>query len=221
MDIILLSAGKGIRTNLGYPKQFYPINGKPSIVMSLEIFEGMNEFENIYITCDQEFISAYEKILKDYNITKATLVQGGKSRQESVRLALEYVHSPKVLIHEAARPLISKEFVRNILSYEEETVVVPTLPVSFTVSTGNEYMTGILDRSMLKNIQLPQLFQTNVLRKVHQQAYAEGFEATEDSMLAFKYGYPVRFIPGLETNIKITTPLDILVVNHIVGGIKG
>ncbi|MBQ8662108.1 MAG: 2-C-methyl-D-erythritol 4-phosphate cytidylyltransferase [Alphaproteobacteria bacterium] len=220
MEVILLSAGKGIRTNLGYPKQFYPINGKPSIVMSLELFDGLPEVEKIFVTYNREFKSEYEKIFKDYHIGKAVLIEGGKTRQESVFEALKHVKSSRVIIHEAARPLISKEFVYDILSYSEEAVVVPALPISFTVSEGQDYMTKILDRNRLRNIQLPQLFDSRILREVHQKAKDEGFEATEDSMLAFKYGYPVRFVAGLETNIKITTSLDILIVNHIVRGIR-
>jgi 2-C-methyl-D-erythritol 4-phosphate cytidylyltransferase len=95
---------------------------------------------------------------------------------------------------------------------------VPTLPISFTVSEGEEYMEKFLDRKRLHNIQLPQLFKTEILKEVHKKAIEDHFLATEDSMLAFKYGYKVRFIKGSESNIKITTPLDLLIVDNIVKG---
>ena len=68
-------------------------------------------------------------------------------------------------------------------------MVVPTLPISFTVSEGGEYMEKLLDRKKLHNIQLPQVFTTSILKEVHNKAISDNFSATEDSMLAFKYGY--------------------------------
>ena len=88
MDVILLAAGIGIRTALNYPKQFYPINGKPCLVMSLEIFDSMDEFDRIIITCNKDNKKDYEKILKDYKIKKAIIVEGGETRQASVFNAL-------------------------------------------------------------------------------------------------------------------------------------
>lgn len=217
MDVILLAAGNGIRTALNYPKQFYPINGKPSIVISLELFEKMKDFNKIIVTYNDGMKKDYENIIRDYKITKAILVKGGNTRQESVYNALKKVTTDRILIHEAARPLISEEFINSIISQEED-VIVPTLPISFTVSEGGEYMEKILDRNKLHNIQLPQMFKTSILKEVHQKALQDNFLATEDSMLAFKYGYKVKFIPGLQSNIKITTPLDLLIVNNIVKG---
>ncbi len=217
MDVILLSAGVGIRTALNYPKQFYPVNGKPCLVFSLEIFEKMEEFDRIIIAHQKGSKKDYEKIIKDYKISKAVLIEGGATRQESVYLALKKVTTDRVLIHEAARPLISKEFIERILSNSDD-VVVPTVAIPFTVSVGGEFMEKMLDRKKLHNIQLPQLFKTEILKEIHQKARKEGFCATEDSMLAFKYGFKVRFIKGMESNIKITTPLDLLLVDNIFKG---
>jgi len=216
MDVILLAAGLGIRTALNYPKQFYPVNGRPCIVISQEIFQSMDEFDRIIVTYNKENKKEYEKLIENYKITKAVLVEGGQTRQESVYKALKKVKTDRVLIHEAARPLISKEFIKYILGFDNEDVVVPTLPISFTVSEGSEYMEKILDRKKLHNIQLPQMFKTDILKEVHKKALDENFIATEDSMLAFKYGYKVRFVNGLQSNIKITTPLDLLIVNSII-----
>lgn len=218
MDVILLAAGLGIRTALNYPKQFYPINGKPCLAISLELFQTMDEFDKIIITYEKDSKKNYEKLIKDYKITKAILTEGGTTRQDSVLLALKKVKTQKVLIHEAARPLISKEFIKNIISNENEDVVVPTIPIPFSVSEGGEFMEKILDRNRLHNIQLPQLFKTQVLKDAHKKAKHDNYSATEDSMIAFKYGYKVKFIKGLESNIKITTPLDLLLVDNIYKG---
>ncbi len=216
IDVILLAAGIGIRTGLNYPKQFYKINGKPFFIMPLEIFEKMKEVNSIIITCAVNYMKEYETYLQHYNIKKAILIEGGSTRQESVYNALKKVTSSKVLIHEAARPLISKDFVEEILSYENEETVIPTISIPFTVSEGDEYMTNILDRQKLKNIQLPQLFTTGELIKAHEKAIIDNYEATEDGILMFRLGKKVKFVKGRESNIKITSKIDIIIVNLLI-----
>jgi 2-C-methyl-D-erythritol 4-phosphate cytidylyltransferase len=216
LDVVLLAAGIGVRTGLNYPKQFYKINGKPFFIMSLEVFDKMEAVKSVYLTCATDYMHEYETYLQHYNIKKAVLVPGGKTRQESEYNALQKVTSAKVLIHEAARPLISTEFVEEILSHTGEDAVIPTIPVPFTVSEGDDYMTNLLDRQKLKNIQLPQLFTTSELMKAHEQARAENFEATEDGILLFRIGKPVRFVKGRESNIKITSPIDLIIVNQLI-----
>ncbi len=216
IDVILLAAGVGTRTGLNYPKQFYKINGKPFFIMPLEILEKIKEVNTIIITCAVNYMQEYSTYLNHYNIKKAILIAGGKTRQESVHLALQKVTTSKVLIHEAARPLISREFVTEILSYENEDAVIPTIPIPFTVSEGEDYMTNILDRKKLKNIQLPQLFDTKLLTKAHEDAIANSFDATEDGILMFRMGHKVKFVNGRESNIKITSKIDIIIVNLLI-----
>ncbi|MEP7251259.1 MAG: 2-C-methyl-D-erythritol 4-phosphate cytidylyltransferase [Ginsengibacter sp.] len=216
VDVILLAAGIGMRTGLNYPKQFYKINGKPFFIMPLEILDRMEEVNSIIITCAVNYMEEYSNYLSHYNIKKAVLIEGGKTRQESVYLALQKVTTSRVLIHEAARPLIAKDFVQEILSYKNDDAVIPTIPIPFTVSEGEDYMTNILDRKKLKNIQLPQFFDTKILIKAHEDAIESKFEATEDGILMFRLGKKVKFVNGRESNIKITSKIDIIIVNLLI-----
>ncbi len=218
MDAILLAAGVGSRMGMSTPKQFYTINGKPFFIRSLELFEKIDEIENVYLTIHPDFEELYKMHLQAFRITKATLVVGGKSRQESVYLALKKVKSNLVLIHEAARPLISTELVEKLFAHKNEDCVVPTIPIPFTVAIGDDYFEKPLDRSRLHNIQLPQLFQTKLLQQAHKKAVEENYPATEDSMLIHKYGGKVKFVKGSESNIKITTKLDLIIVNQLLKG---
>jgi 2-C-methyl-D-erythritol 4-phosphate cytidylyltransferase len=216
MDVILLAAGTGSRAGLKYPKQFHAIKGKPMIVYSIEVLEKNEEIENIFICYERSKLDELKVILNNYLFKKTKLVLGGNTRQESVMCGLKVVESAKVMIHEAARPLISKDFVAEmILKSEEIDCLVPVIDIPFTVAIGDSSMEGLLDRSTLKNIQLPQIFNSSILRKVHELANSEKFTATEDSMLFFKYGYPVIFIEGRNSNIKITTPLDFIIANNL------
>lgn len=215
MDVIILAAGVGSRMGLNYPKQFMKIKGKPIFIYSLEIFSTLPEIDTIILVCNADCLDEYKKYVKMYNINNVKYVIGGKTRQESVKNATSFVKTEKVIIHEAARPLISKEMIKEIISFNDEDAVIPTVPIKFTVIKGNNYMTGELNRSELHNVQLPQLFRTDILKEIHIKAVQDNYNATEDGMMAFHYGYKVRLIEGRESNIKITTPLDIEIVNNL------
>ncbi len=215
MDAIVLAAGNGSRMNLDFPKQFLKINGKPIFIYSLEVLQKSKNIKNIIVTCNYEFIDRYKMYSDDFGIENVTYIKGGNSRQESVFLGLQHVSTPKVLIHEAARPLIAHDFVEYLQSFEDEDAVIPTIPIKFTVSVGNKYMTNELNRTNLHNIQLPQIFNTKVLTDAHEKAIKDNYETTEDGTLVFHYGGKVRFVEGRESNIKVTTNLDIELVNNI------
>ena len=214
MDVIILAAGIGSRMKLDYPKQFYKINGKPFFIYSLEVINKMDKFDNIILMCNKDYFDLYKESIKNFNIKNVKFVEGGKTRQESVYNGLLHVKSERVLIHEAARPLISVEFINYLLSFEEDSVV-PVVPVNFTISGGDEFMENEYNRKSLKNVQLPQVFDYKMLLSCHEKAIKEGYESTEDGTLVFHYGNKVRFVEGRDSNIKITNPLDILVVNNL------
>jgi 2-C-methyl-D-erythritol 4-phosphate cytidylyltransferase len=216
MDAILLAAGDGSRMNINFPKQFLKINGKPIFIYSLEVLRMSDSIKNIIVTCNINYLGKYKQYIEDFGIEDVTFINGGKTRQESVFLGLKHVSSSRVLIHEAARPLIAHDFIEHLMSFKNEDAVVPTVPVKFTVSVGDDYMTSELDRTKLHNIQLPQIFNTNVLLEAHKRANEEGYFTTEDGTLVFHYGGKVRFVEGRESNIKVTTNLDIEMVNNLI-----
>ncbi len=218
MDCIYLAAGIGKRLKKEIPKQFFKIGGKPILVYGLEILEKIEWIDRILVTFNEGYKDEYLKIFRDYNISKVELVQGGSTRQESVYNALQKVKTENVFIHEAARPFIYQQFIESFREYLNEDAVVPVIKIPFTVSEGDEYMTASLNRNKLRNVQLPQMFKTDVLLKAHQNAIKDNFQATDDSSLVFNYGAKVKFIEGYENNIKITTPLDIIIAEQIIRG---
>ncbi|MBL7086006.1 MAG: 2-C-methyl-D-erythritol 4-phosphate cytidylyltransferase [Candidatus Cloacimonetes bacterium] len=220
MDCIYLAAGLGVRMNKPLPKQFLRLLGKPIIAYSLEVFEKINEISRIIVVYNKDYRQMYEDLFKNYNLSKCILTEGGKTRQGSVSKGLNLVITDKVIIHEASRPLITIDFVQSLFKCPDETAVVPVIPIPFTVSQGNDYMTAELDRSKLHNIQLPQLYFADVLRKAHENAKKEKFTATEDGILVFRLGEKVRFVTGMENNIKITTPLDLIIAENLLRGVE-
>ncbi|MBK3519500.1 2-C-methyl-D-erythritol 4-phosphate cytidylyltransferase [Carboxylicivirga marina] len=216
MDVILLAAGIGKRAKLNFPKQFYKINGKPFLVYSMEKLLKCKEVTRLLVTCQTEYMEEYQRYVEEYDIPNVVYVEGGSTRQESVYNGLQQVISDKVMIHEAARPLISEDFIQEVVdTSKSEDAVVPTIPIKFTVSKGGDYMTGELVRNELHNIQLPQVFTSSLIKEYHEKAKNDNYIATEDGTLFFHYGGKVRFIEGRESNIKITTPLDVELVNKL------
>lgn len=217
MDCVYLAAGLGVRMKKKMPKQFIMLLGKPIMVYALEIMEGVDLIDSIYVTHHPDFKKLYEDVMGAYNLSKCKLVPGGKTRQESVSSGLQHARSTKVIIHEASRPIITADFVISLTKFDNK-AVIPTIPIPFTVSQGHKFMEAELNRSELHNVQLPQLFDTKTLIRAHELAQKQHYSATEDGILVFRLGEQVRFVQGLENNIKITTPFDLILAESILMG---
>lgn len=218
MDCIYLAAGLGVRMKENKPKQFINLLGKPVFIYALEVLESVDKIERILLMYHPEYKDIYQKYILNYNISKVVLVEGGLTRQRSVINGLKEVKSERVIVHEAARPFISKEYIDELLKHKDN-AVVPTIPIPFSVSIGSEYMEGELDRSKLHNVQLPQVFNADILLKAHLKAENEKFIANEDGILVYRFGKKVKFVNGIENNIKVTTPLDIVIAEKLIKGI--
>jgi len=214
MDAVILAAGAAKRMEQEVPKQFLRIGGKPIIIYVMEVLRKAEIFDRLVVTTLRGYEAHYDELIKTYHLTDVELIAGGSTRQESCRLALTKVRTDRVLIHEAARPFITADFVRRLVAYPDR-AVVPVLPIDFTVSAGGDFMTKILDRGELRNIQLPQVFETKTIVAAHERARADGFTATEDSTLVFRMGIPVRFVEGLRENFKITDRFDLFVAERL------
>jgi len=93
--------------------------------------------------------------------------------------------------------------------------VVPTHSIPFSVSIGGDVMEAEIDRSILHDVQLPQAFDTQILRAAHERAVERGETATEDGVLVFRAGHEVRFVEGLPRNLKVTYPVDLVIVESL------
>lgn len=211
MDCILLAAGQGVRARLGYPKQLARLDGKPIFIHTLQALSIMTEIKKLLLAVPPGREDDFTSLNEQYGITKVQIISGGLTRQASVANCLPYVTSEKVMIHEAVRPFLTREFLRDLLEagLKSRYPVIPCCGVPFTVLlNSNVYPV----RSEVYNVQLPQIFPAALLKQAHYQAWDKGNgNYPEDSSLVFaETGVYPCVIPGLEQNIKITTPLDLL-----------
>lgn len=210
--LVLLAGGNGLRMKKNIPKQYLLLAGKPVIMHILERIERIKEIIEIVIVCSDEYVPLISGMLVQYNIIiPVKFAKAGNTRQASVKAGLELVTTEQVILHEAARPFVAEnDFARLIDEPCENAMYGVSIP--FTVIKGHEMVEGILDRSELVNVQLPQKFNTAILREAHEKAEQEKRMFTEDAGLVYYY-YPdmrIKICEGMIYNIKLTTSMDLV-----------
>jgi len=194
------------------PKQYILLAGKPMIMHVLEKVNLIETIEKIVIVCAKEYQSSISLMLDQYGIIKPVeFASAGNTRQASVLSGLKKVDTPDVIIHEAARPFVKIKDYQELINEPTNNAMIG-LDIPFTVVQGHENVEGILDRSALVNVQLPQKFKTSLLLDAHLKAEQEHKLFTEDASLLYYY-HPetsIKIVKGKEYNIKITTRIDML-----------
>lgn len=170
---ILLSGGTGTRMRKDIPKQYLLLGGKPMIIHTIERFDRLDAVDEIVIVCAPEYEDSLKLMVHQYNVLKNVIfAESGETRQASVYSGLKASNQADVIIHEAARPFATiDDFERLIASENRNAILGYDIP--FTVVKGHDEITGILDRSELVNVQLPQKFEKSLLIECHEMAVKE------------------------------------------------
>lgn len=214
---IILAAGRSTRFGQEVEKQYLSLLGKPVIQYSIDVLQTLNEISGYIIVADQDkFSYLKDKILPATETSKLlNLVPGGRLRCNSVMNGLNRIKSESpdyILIHDSARPMITADFLRDLIEGAKETgACIPGLKVTDTIKYINEfdYIESTPDRRKLFAVQTPQVFKFDLIYKAYTRGMAEGFEGTDDASYLERLGRDVRIIPGLDKNIKITYPMDL------------
>lgn len=211
-SVILLAGGTGTRIGNSIPKQFMILAGKPVIMHTLERLDESQYVDEIVIVCHKDYIDNMNHYIETYMLeNNYKIIEGGSTRQESVYKGLMAAKNENIVIHEAARPFVKKDEFNQIITNENPNIMYG-LDIPFTVVEGHNNVEGILDRSSLVNVQLPQKFNRKLLLTAHKQAIRDKLTFTEDASLLYHYSKEkIEIIKGKPYNIKITNPLDILI----------
>lgn len=205
-------------------KVYLKIKGKPILCYSLEKFTLCELIDEIVVVTREDDLSLFKEILDNYNFKKEIKVTiGGRLRQDS---ALKGLHAFEeagpdiVLVHDAARPFFSSKLVERLIeAAKEHGAAIPALPLKDTIKEVREgFVERDLDRSKLFSIQTPQCFSYSLLRYCTDEATKAGLYFTDDAGAVYSIGgVKPKVIEGEETNIKITTPMDIWLAERIAG----
>ena len=223
---IVPAAGAGDRMQHKLKKPYISLLGQPILVHTLRVLSGVPAIHEIIVTvypgeesfCEKEIIQALQAG------TSITVVAGGRQRQDSVRNALAHVSesSDMVLIHDGARPLITRALINNAIramrGEKAATLAVPVKDTIAMVAKDDMIIARTLPRDSLYIIQTPQIFTKKIILEAHRKAFAEGFQGTDDASLVEHLGLPVAVIMGSYENIKITTQEDLLLAEALMKG---
>jgi 2-C-methyl-D-erythritol 4-phosphate cytidylyltransferase len=210
-DVAVLIPAGGVGTRLGrsMPKQFLRVGGEAILAATVRHFRRHPRLAAIVVAAPAAHIERTRRLLGP----GVTVVAGGTTRQESVRLALEAApHGVRmVLVHDAVRPFITRGLVDAVLAAARvDGAAICGLPVSETIKRVSEgVVEATVDRAGLCAVQTPQAFRADILREAHDKARRDGVAGTDDAMLVERLGHRVRVVPGLAGNVKITTPEDL------------
>jgi 2-C-methyl-D-erythritol 4-phosphate cytidylyltransferase len=220
VEALIVSAGKGHRFIEGKKKQFHLLAEKPVLAHTIDKFETCPLIHSILLVVGQEDMDyCLKEIIEKYQYKKISqIVPGGKRRQDSVRNGIEVLSKDAeiVVIHDGVRPFVTKEMIEDsIRSAIRFGAVVLAMPVKETIKMVQPDGTVLktLDRESLWQIQTPQTFQVNVIKEAYHKATEDGFAGTDDASLVERLGIKVHILPGSYTNIKITTPEDLILAN--------
>ena len=217
--LLLPAGGSGLR--FGGPKQVHAIAGHPLIWWSLRPFMGL--VDEVVCACHPEIEKAIADAigpLCEEHATTLVLVPGGDSRQDSVYQALKSSnpHHEYVLVHDAARPLITEDLIKRVIeSLSTHPASVAALPCRETVKRGSAESAVLetVSRDDLWLAQTPQAFHRQAGLDAFQQAAEDGWQTTDDVAVLARAGHHVQLVEGESRNIKITTPDDLILAEAL------
>lgn len=221
---IILAAGTGKRMQSNIPKQYLVLQDKPILYYTLKTFEESNVDEMILVVGNDEIEHCREEIVDKFNFKKVKkILEGGAERYHSVFNGLNAIdYADYVLIHDGARPFISLEVInRTIEEVGTYNACVVGVPSKDTVKIVNEegIVTETPNRDKVWSVQTPQAFSYEIIKKAYELLFKsnqENLKITDDAMVVeYTLNSPVKLVMGEYTNIKITTPDDLIIGQSI------
>ena len=207
------AAGGGTRLGRG-DKAFLELAGAPLVVHTLRRFLPLPEIGPIVVVAPAERVASMIELVRPLaEPGRISVCAGGPTRRDSVRLGLAALpRVEQVLVHDAARPLVSAALIRRVLAAVAETgAALPGVsPRDAVRQVAGGQLAGPLDRRSLVLAQTPQGFRLELLREAHDKAAADGLEADDDAQLVWALGHPVTVVAGEESNLKVTIDSDLL-----------
>jgi 2-C-methyl-D-erythritol 4-phosphate cytidylyltransferase len=229
MVAVVLGGGTGTRFGATLPKQLLVLNGKTLIEHCVSTFASVlrgdagQGIDEILLVMPSSYREEAKRLVGDQ---VSAVIEGGITRSDSVRNALAYIterYDPAdtcVLIHDAARPLVTPEIIGDCISslgaYDAIGVAVPASDTILTVEDG--VIAHVPPRETLYRAQTPQCFLLETITRAHALAAADpAFQPTDDCGVVLRYlpDVPVHIVPGSETNLKVTYPADLAIAQAL------
>ncbi|QZZ20919.1 2-C-methyl-D-erythritol 4-phosphate cytidylyltransferase [Leptothermofonsia sichuanensis E412] len=222
MYLLIPAAGSGRRMGSDRNKLLLPLLEKPLLAWTLSAARAAQSIRWVGLIGQPEDFQDFKEIVVSLGMTKMVhFIQGGATRQESVYRGLQALPAvaQRVLIHDGARCLITpKLFDRCAQELHHCPGLIAAIPVKDTIKVvehSTQQITRTPDRRQLWAAQTPQGFEVDRLTRCHDEGVRQGWEVTDDAALFEQCGLPVKIVEGEETNLKVTTPVDLAIAEFI------
>ncbi len=213
VGVVVVAGGSSTRTGGSELKQFRWVAGKPMLLHSVQTFLARADVGMVVVVLPHRYAGDPPPWLFQCDVDRLLVSVGGRTRSESVANGLDDLPDDAeiVLVHDAARPLVSAETIDRVVAcVRAGTSAIAALPVVDTLKEVNDagMIQRTVDREMLWRAQTPQGFPRRVLVDAHRRARQERASATDDAALLERLGIPVRVVRGSERALKVTEPGD-------------
>jgi 2-C-methyl-D-erythritol 4-phosphate cytidylyltransferase len=215
---LIVAGGRGRRMGADIPKQFLELDGKPLLMRTIEKFKQFCDSIEIITILPEDQIRYWLDLQRRFSFNvPQTLVKGGSVRFESVKNGLEFVNSSSlVAIHDGVRPFVSTETIKRCFDTAEKLGnAIPAISPTESLRLLTDKGSMPVDRFHVKQIQTPQVFRADIIKKAYLQQYCPDF--TDDATVLEKSGEKINIIEGNRENIKITNPEDMLISKALLG----
>ena len=214
---VIVAAGSASRMG-GIDKVMANLGGEPMIQRTVRAFQECDAVSEIVIVTREDLILPITDICMAFPKV-AAVVAGGKSRQESVNKGLSALSKEVKLaaIHDGARPLISWQLIDWVIrAANTYGAAAPAIPVKDTIKTVEGFIVvNTPDRSKLRAVQTPQVFDIDLLKGALLKAQQDGAEVTDDCSAVERLGMKIKIVEGDEKNLKVTTPMDLKIAEML------
>ncbi|MEW6327137.1 MAG: 2-C-methyl-D-erythritol 4-phosphate cytidylyltransferase [Thermodesulfobacteriota bacterium] len=216
---IITAAGKGVRIGTAVAKQFLPVLEKPLLWHTIKVFENCPGIDNIILVLPPGMVKIGRELFQTKGEFKKLwkVVAGGKTRQDSVSNGLRAIPEKYkiVVVHDAVRPLVDEDTIKEAIELaKEKGAAIAAIPANDTLKhvSPDGCIVRTVERSLIWQAQTPQVFRVKLLREAFTEAQKDNFYGTDEASLVERLGRPVYIIKGASTNIKVTTPSDLKLV---------
>ncbi|MFN5183695.1 MAG: 2-C-methyl-D-erythritol 4-phosphate cytidylyltransferase [Bacteroidota bacterium] len=208
--LVLVAGGSGSRMGSSIPKQFMALNGKPVLYHTIQKFLDAEEHIDIIIVIHPSWKSELNDLLKQYfPEVRFQIIDGGETRFDSVKNGLSLVKQEGlVMIHDAARPLVSVETISRCISETFRSgSAIPVIAPSESIRKIENGKSTAVNRDEFRLVQTPQCFMSEIIKSAYEVQYISKF--TDDASVFEHAGHNVNLVNGNPENIKITQPSDL------------
>jgi 2-C-methyl-D-erythritol 4-phosphate cytidylyltransferase len=215
--VLIAAAGKGTRMRTETPKQFVEVNNKPLLMHTIEAFSKSIHADQMIIVVPDGYVEYWKELCEQHHFyISHNIIEGGPQRFHSVMRGLTMIPNGVVVaIHDAVRPFVSKELIREGFKIAaRKGNAVPVLNMNESIREVLGPLSKAVNRDRFKKVQTPQFFHSTLIKKAYQQPFDERF--TDDSTVLESGGKQIFLFDGDTMNFKVTTVEDLKLAELII-----